>query len=81
MLVGVKAELGEPLPDRPNEGRMEFFVDWLVEATYILGYYRKSSLRKYWTAHVYLSNMKKMVHSFFFGTVVFTIFLKKVVLR
>jgi len=31
--VGVKAELGEPLPERPNQGRLEFFVDWYV--TYI----------------------------------------------
>ena len=27
VLVGVKAELGEPHPDRPNEGRLEVFVD------------------------------------------------------
>ena len=30
VLVGVKAELGEPAPDRPKEGRLEFFVDWYV---------------------------------------------------
>ena len=28
VLVGIKAELGEPAPDRPTEGRLEFFVDW-----------------------------------------------------
>ena len=28
VLVGIKAELGEPLCDRVDEGRLEFFVDW-----------------------------------------------------
>ena len=27
LLVGVKAELGEPLPSTPKHGRLEFFVD------------------------------------------------------
>lgn len=30
ILVGVKAELGEPLPEKLDRGRLEFFVDWLV---------------------------------------------------
>ncbi|KAK2192227.1 hypothetical protein NP493_36g01044 [Ridgeia piscesae] len=33
ILVGIKAELGEPLCDRPNEGRLEFFVDCSANAT------------------------------------------------
>lgn len=33
ILVGVKAEVGEPLPERPNEGRLEFFVDCSANAT------------------------------------------------
>ena len=28
VLVGVKAEMGSPSPERPNHGRLEFFVDW-----------------------------------------------------
>ena len=28
ILVGVKVELDTPLPEKPNEGRLEFFVDW-----------------------------------------------------
>lgn len=28
VLVGVKVEIGEPAVDRPNEGHLEFFVDW-----------------------------------------------------
>lgn len=28
ILAGVKAELGTPSPDKPNKGRLEFFVDW-----------------------------------------------------
>ena len=28
ILVGVKVELTTPSPDKPNEGRLEFFVDW-----------------------------------------------------
>lgn len=30
MLVGVKAEIGRPSLDRPDEGRIEFFLDWYV---------------------------------------------------
>ena len=30
ILVGVKAELGTPLPEKPDRGRLEFFVDWYV---------------------------------------------------
>ena len=30
ILVGVKAELGTPLPEKPDKGRLEFFVDWYV---------------------------------------------------
>jgi len=26
--VGIKAELGEPDPARPNEGRLHFKVEW-----------------------------------------------------
>ncbi|XP_074660064.1 exosome complex component RRP42-like [Tubulanus polymorphus] len=33
ILVGVKAELGEPLPERPEEGRIEFFTDCSANAT------------------------------------------------
>jgi len=33
VLVGVKAEMGEPLVDRPSEGRLEFFVDCSANAT------------------------------------------------
>lgn len=28
ILVGVKVELDVPLPEKPSEGRLEFFVDW-----------------------------------------------------
>lgn len=28
ILAGVKAELDTPSPDKPNKGRLEFFVDW-----------------------------------------------------
>ena len=28
VLVGVKAEVGEPLPERPRAGRIHFSVDW-----------------------------------------------------
>lgn len=27
-VVGVKAELGSPLPTSPDKGRVEFFIDW-----------------------------------------------------
>lgn len=30
ILVGVKAEMGVPRLDKPNEGYLEFFVDWSV---------------------------------------------------
>lgn len=30
ILVGVKAEMGAPRLDKPNEGYLEFFVDWSV---------------------------------------------------
>jgi hypothetical protein len=30
ILVGVKAEMGTPKLERPNEGYLEFFVDWSV---------------------------------------------------
>lgn len=30
ILVGVKAELGTPKLEKPDEGYLEFFVDWLV---------------------------------------------------
>nr|SVE75371.1 EOG090X0CWA [Daphnia dolichocephala] len=30
VLVGVKVELASPLPDKPLEGRLEFFVDWFA---------------------------------------------------
>ncbi len=33
ILVGVKVELAAPLPEKPKEGRLEFFVDWLVESS------------------------------------------------
>lgn len=33
VLVGVKAELGEPHPGRPDNGRLEFFVDCSANAT------------------------------------------------
>ncbi|XP_041376062.1 exosome complex component RRP42-like [Gigantopelta aegis] len=33
VLVGVKAELGSPSPERPNHGRLEFFVDCSANAT------------------------------------------------
>ena len=29
-VIGVKAELGAPHPSSPNEGKLEFFVDWLA---------------------------------------------------
>lgn len=28
ILVGVKMEIDTPFPDRPFEGKIEFFVDW-----------------------------------------------------
>lgn len=30
VLVGVKVEIGEPEPTRPDEGVIHFFVDWYV---------------------------------------------------
>ncbi len=33
ILVGIKAEMGEPHPDTPNQGRLEFFVDCTANAT------------------------------------------------
>lgn len=30
ILVGVKAEMGTPKLEKPDEGYLEFFVDWLV---------------------------------------------------
>jgi exosome complex component RRP42 len=30
ILVGLKVELTSPLPDKPQEGRLEFFVDGSV---------------------------------------------------
>ena len=30
VLVGVKAEMGDTSPEKPTEGRLEFFVDWSV---------------------------------------------------
>nr|SVE93864.1 EOG090X0CWA [Scapholeberis mucronata] len=33
ILVGVKVELTSPAPDKPNEGRIEFFVDCSANAT------------------------------------------------
>jgi ribonuclease PH len=31
ILVGVKTEIDMPFPERPNEGKIEFFVDWYVQ--------------------------------------------------
>lgn len=28
ILVGIKVELEEPKPEKPDTGRLEFFVDW-----------------------------------------------------
>lgn len=28
VLVAVKIEVDVPFPDQPNEGKIEFFVDW-----------------------------------------------------
>ena len=28
ILVGVKTEIDIPSPDNPNQGKLEFFVDW-----------------------------------------------------
>jgi len=28
ILVGVKTEIDTPYPERPTEGKIEFFVDW-----------------------------------------------------
>lgn len=33
ILVGIKAEIGRPLIDRPNEGHLEFFLDCSANAT------------------------------------------------
>ena len=30
VLVGIKADIDSTLPDRPLEGRLEFFVDWYM---------------------------------------------------
>lgn len=30
ILVGVKTEIDVPKPDKPDSGRIEFFVDWYV---------------------------------------------------
>lgn len=31
VLVGIKTEIGKPRPVVPNEGYLEFFVDWYVK--------------------------------------------------
>lgn len=31
VLVGIKTEIGKPRPMVPNEGYLEFFVDWYVK--------------------------------------------------
>jgi exosome complex component RRP42 len=33
ILVGVKTEIDTPLPERPNEGKLEFFIDCSANAT------------------------------------------------
>ncbi|XP_035903125.1 exosome complex exonuclease RRP42 [Anopheles stephensi] len=33
ILVGVKAEIDTPIPDRPNEGKIDFFIDCSANAT------------------------------------------------
>jgi hypothetical protein len=33
--VGVKVELASPSPDKPQEGRLEFFVDWFGSNKYV----------------------------------------------
>lgn len=33
ILVGIKTEIGEPYPEKPNEGKIEFFVDCSANAT------------------------------------------------
>jgi exosome complex component RRP42 len=30
ILVGVKTEIDVPFPETPNQGKLEFFVDWYV---------------------------------------------------
>lgn len=30
ILVGVKTEIDVPFPETPNQGKLEFFVDWCV---------------------------------------------------
>lgn len=36
ILVGIKVELDVPVPEKPDEGRLEFFVDWYVICFYLL---------------------------------------------
>lgn len=31
VLVGIKTEIGKPRPTVPDEGYLEFFVDWYVK--------------------------------------------------
>lgn len=31
ILVGVKTEIDTPYPEKPREGKIEFFVDWYVQ--------------------------------------------------
>ena len=41
-MFGVKAEIGEPLSTSPNEGHIEFSVDWYVFYSFILSNWKKS---------------------------------------
>lgn len=38
ILVGVKTEIDTPIPDRFDEGKIEFFVDWFVNSIKNLNY-------------------------------------------
>jgi exosome complex component RRP42 len=31
VLVAVKCEIDSPMPERPHEGKLDFFVDWYVD--------------------------------------------------
>lgn len=34
ILVGVKAEIDVPFPETPTVGKIEFFIDWLVNTDF-----------------------------------------------
>lgn len=52
VLVGIKTEIGKPRPTAPDEGYLEFFVDWYVK---ILTHLEKRITKK-------ICSNKKKIH-------------------